>query len=190
MIAQSPLCPARVRKMTGSCALLEHRFIRHGFWTRLPHHTLLLYLFLVLVADRNGLSYYRFEKICALLQLALDDYLSARNALIKKDLMAFDGPLLQVLSLPATPVLEPASPRHRTQHMAHADPATIRHSIRDSLGADHDGPTHELRVAPSRPCRPVGAHNRPGPRSSPTNPQPISGRSHPPPAAAPQAPSA
>jgi hypothetical protein len=33
----------------------------------------LLYTFLVLVADRNGLSYYSFDKICALLQLSLDE---------------------------------------------------------------------------------------------------------------------
>ena len=73
MIEKSPLCPERVRKITGSFAFLEHRFVRDAFWTSLSHHELLLYLFLVLVADRNGLSYYSFDKICGLLQLSLDD---------------------------------------------------------------------------------------------------------------------
>jgi hypothetical protein len=95
-------------------------------------------VFLVLVADRNGLSYYSFDKICALLQLSLDDYLLARNALIKKDLIVFDGHLFQVLSLPLTPVRQPARPLHSAPHMAQADPATIRQIIRNSLGADHD----------------------------------------------------
>lgn len=138
MIEKTPLCPQRVRKITGSFAFLEHRFVRDGFWTSLTHHELLLYIFLVLVADRSGLSYYSFDKICALLQLSLDDYLIARNALIKKDLIAFDGHLFQVLALPAHPVLHPPAPLHSAQQMAQADPATIRQLIRNSLGADHD----------------------------------------------------
>jgi hypothetical protein len=138
MIEKSSLCPERVRKITGSFAFLDHRFLRDGFWTSLTHHELLLYVFLVLVADRNGLSYYSFDKICALLQVSLDDYLVARNALIHKDLMAFDGHLFLVLSLPPHPVLQPARPLHRTQDMAQADPATIRQIIRNSLGATHD----------------------------------------------------
>ena len=138
MIEKSPLCPERVRKITGSFAFIEHRFIRDGFWSSLSQHELLLYVFLVLVADCNGLSYYSFDKICALLQLSLDDYLLARNALIKQDLIAFDGHLFQVLSLPLTPVRQPARPLHSAPHMAQADPATIRQIIRNSLGADHD----------------------------------------------------
>jgi hypothetical protein len=138
MIAKSPLCPERVRTITGSFAFLEHRFVRDGFWSSLSQHELLLYVFLVLVADRHGLSYYSFDKICVLLQLSLDDYLMARNALIQKDLIAFDGHLFQVLSLPPQPVLQPARPLHSAQHMAQADPATIRRLIRDSLGANYD----------------------------------------------------
>jgi hypothetical protein len=138
MIEKSPLCPERVRKITGSFAFLEHRFLREGFWSSLSQHELLLYVFLVLVADRNGLSYYSFDKICSLLQCSLDDYLLARNALIHKDLIVFDGHVFQVLSLPPTPVRQPARPLHSAQQMAQADPATIRHIIRNSLGGDHD----------------------------------------------------
>lgn len=98
----------------------------------------MLYTFLVLVADRKGLSYYSFDKICALLQLSLDGYLVARNALIQQDLIAFDGHLLQVLSLPSTPVRTPHTLLQSAPQMAQADPATIRRLIRDSLGADDD----------------------------------------------------
>ena len=138
MIEKRPLCPERVRKITGSFAFLEHRFVRDGFWTSLSHHELWRSIFLVLVGDRNGLSYDSFDKLCTLLPVSLDDYLVARNALIHTDRIAFDGHLFQVLSLPPTPVLQPARPLHSVQQMAQADPATIRQIIRNSLGADHD----------------------------------------------------
>jgi len=138
MIEKSPLCPERVRTITGSFAFLAHRFLRDGFWATLSQHALLLYVFLVLVADRKGLSYYSFDKICTLLQLSLDDYLVARNALIQQDLIAFDGHLFQVLALPSTPVRTPQTLLQSAPQRVQADPATIRRLIRDSLGADYD----------------------------------------------------
>lgn len=138
MIEKSPLGPERVRTITGSFAFIEHRFLRDGFWASLGQHELLLYVFFVLVGDRNGLSYYSYDKICTLLQFSLDDYIVARNALIHKDLIAFDGHLFQVLSLPPTPVREQPRPLQNPSQMEQADPATIRRLIRDSLGADDD----------------------------------------------------
>lgn len=134
MIEKSPLCPRRVRKIAGSFAFIEHRFLREGFWETLSHHELLLYLFLVLVADRNGLSYYGFDKICTLLRICTDEYLLARDALIKKDLIAFDGHLFQVLSLPQSPVVEKPKPLSTQKDMTRKDPATIRQLIVKSLG--------------------------------------------------------
>ena len=103
MITKTTLEPERVRKTTGSFAFIEHRFLQSGFFAALNHHELLLYLFLVLVSDRFGLSYYAYDSICCLLQLTLDDYIQARDTLLKKDLIAFDGTLFQVLELPAKP---------------------------------------------------------------------------------------
>ena len=71
-----------------------------GFLASLNQKELLLYLFFVIASDRNGLSFYSYDNICTLLQLNLDEYIAARNALIEKDLIAFDGTLFQVLSLP------------------------------------------------------------------------------------------
>ena len=75
-----------------------------GSGPRLDQHQLLLYVFLIIVSDRNGLSYYSYDKICTLLKIAVDDYIVARDALIEKDLIGFDGHLFQVLSLPQQPV--------------------------------------------------------------------------------------
>jgi hypothetical protein len=138
MIEKKPLCPERLRKIGGSFAFIEHRFLRDGFFASLSHHELLLYFFLILVADRNGLSYYSFDKICTLLQVSTDQYLLARNCLILKDLLAFDGHLFQVLSLPEKPVIEPSKPLKTAEQMEQADPATIHHIIKSALRGDHD----------------------------------------------------
>jgi hypothetical protein len=133
VIEKTPLCPERVRKIRGSFAFIEHRFLKDGFFAALSQHELLLYVFLVLVADRQGLSYYGFDKICTLLSISCDDYVAARNSLIEKDLLAFDGRLYQVLSLPVKPhTFRPELLRTR-EDMNKADPATIRRLIVKSL---------------------------------------------------------
>ena len=138
MIEKTPLYPQRLRKITGSFAFIEHRFLRDGFFEILTHHELLLYLFLVLVADRKGLSYYSYDKICTLLRLSLNEYIYARDALIQKDLIAFDGHLYQVLCLPQNHIVQRAPPLKTQKDMVQRDPATIRQLIVNSIGGDHD----------------------------------------------------
>ena len=134
MIIKKVLYPDRLRKISGSFAFIEHRFLRDGFWDALNHHQLLLYLFLVVVADRNGLSYYSYDKICTLLKISVDDYILARDALIDKDLIAFDGSLFQVLSLPQKPCQSDPTALNSTKDMQTHDPATINQLIKKSLG--------------------------------------------------------
>ncbi|TES92335.1 MAG: hypothetical protein E3J94_02730 [Desulfobacteraceae bacterium] len=137
MITKTALDQDRVRKIAGSFAFVEHRFLRSGFFSVLTHHELLLYVFLVLVADRNGLSYYSYDKICILLKITLDDYIIARDGLIEKDLIAFNGHLFQVLSLPKQPPQDLAPLKNSDDMQAH-DPATIEQIITKSMGANHD----------------------------------------------------
>jgi hypothetical protein len=101
MIIKKIINPDRIRKIKGGFSFIPHRFITDGFLASLSQTELLLYLFLVLVSDRNGLSYYAYDSICSLLRLTLDDYIQARNGLLKMDLIAFDGIVYQVLELPA-----------------------------------------------------------------------------------------
>ncbi len=138
MIQKSPLCPNRIRKITGSFAFIEHRFLRDGFFESLGHHELLLYVFLILVSDRNGLSYYAYDRICTLLRISVDDYILARDGLIKKDLIAFDGYLYQVLSLP-NKAADFTNPLLKTrEEMESNDPATIHQLIRHDLEKKHE----------------------------------------------------
>jgi hypothetical protein len=103
MVRKKILNPARVRCIDGGFGFIPHKLITDGFVAALRPHELLLYFFLVLVADRHGLSYYAYDSICSLLSMDLDRYIEARNGLIDKDLIAFDGTLFQVLSLPDRP---------------------------------------------------------------------------------------
>lgn len=130
MTNRKPLVCNRIRKIDGSFAWISHRFLRSGFFTSLTHHELLLYFFLVLVADRQGLSYYHYDKICSLLAISVDEYIMARDSLINKDLLAFDGTFFQVLSLPRMPVDQPARLLKTSDDMETSDPATIRQIIR------------------------------------------------------------
>jgi hypothetical protein len=100
MIKKKVLNPTRVRKINGGFSFIPHRFVVDGFLAALGQNELLLYLFLVLVSDRNGLSFYSYDTICTLLELSLDEYIASRNSLMDKDLIAFDGTLFQVLDLP------------------------------------------------------------------------------------------
>ena len=101
MIRKKILAPDRIRQIEGSFGFIPHRFLADGFLATLNQHELLLYLFLILVADRYGLSFYSYNSICSLLGLTADQYQKARNGLIGKDLIAFGGTIFQVLSLPA-----------------------------------------------------------------------------------------
>ena len=100
MIAKKILNPDRLRHIKGGFSFIPHRFLTDGFLASLSQTELLLYLFLVLVGDRHGVSFYAYDSICTLLQFSLEDYIEARNGLIDKDLIAFDGAIFQVLDLP------------------------------------------------------------------------------------------
>jgi hypothetical protein len=133
MMEKTPIIPQRVRRINGNFAFIEHRFLRDGFWSSLDHQELLLYLFLVMVGDRRGVSFYCYDRICNLLGVSVDDYIVARNILIKKDLIAFDGKFFQVLSLPEK-LVATSRPLTNQEEMEKRDPATIHQLIADSLG--------------------------------------------------------
>jgi len=135
MIKKKIINSQRVRRIDGGFSFIPHRFLTDGFLASLRQQELLLYVFLVLAADRHGLSYYSDDRICLLLQLSADQYITARDALIKKDLIAFDGTLFQILDLPPKPLPKSAVLRRSK----HENPVPIAQLIQQSLkGIGHE----------------------------------------------------
>ena len=124
MIKKKILNPDRIRRIDGGFSFIPHRFICDGFLSALQQKELLLYLFLVIVSDRHGLSFYSYDTICTLLKIELDQYINARDGLIDKDLIAFDGTVFQVLELPATPDLS-AMNKHADRNRRSEKPVSI-----------------------------------------------------------------
>ena len=97
----------RIRKIEGSFSWIDHRFITAGFLQDLSTMEILLYLFMVAVSDRNGISFYHDDRVCSILKIPLTSLGEARQSLIMRSLIAYEPPLYQVLSLPPHPVSPP-----------------------------------------------------------------------------------
>ncbi len=108
MTVKRLLFPDRVRKIEGSFSWIDHRFITEGFLRDLSTLEILLYLFLVAVSDRNGLSFYHDDRIATLLKIDLPALGRTREGLIRRSLIAYESPLYQVLSLPPKPIPLPS----------------------------------------------------------------------------------
>jgi hypothetical protein len=120
MLLKRLLDPTRVRKIQGSFSWIDHRLITGGFLADLSTIEILLYLFLVAVSDRHGLSFYHQDKIASLLKIDLVSLGNAREGRMQRSLLAYESPLYQIFSLPARPVapLPPEEIRVRQQQAA------------------------------------------------------------------------
>ena len=132
MLSKKIINPHRVRHIERGFSFIPHRFLTGGFLASLEQKEILLYLFLVLVSDRYGLSFYSDDAISSLLQLGLDELYETTDGLIEKDLIDFDGTVYQVLDLPPKPLhsvpigLDPKSDRKQYRHQ-------VRNLIQQSL---------------------------------------------------------
>jgi len=103
MISKQPIVPERIRHISGSFSWIDHCILTNGFLNAMTRHEILLYFFLVLVGDKNGVSFYSYDQICQLLKLEVTDYMEARDRLIQRSLLAYQQGRFQVLELPQQP---------------------------------------------------------------------------------------
>lgn len=99
MIQKHPICPERIRKVPKQFSWLDHRLVRDHYIDRCSHSAAALYLFLVTVADAQGLSYYSDLVISQRLDMDTNTLAQTRKELIRIGLIAYQKPLYQVLAL-------------------------------------------------------------------------------------------
>jgi hypothetical protein len=99
MVNKRPICPHRLRTTPPQFSWVDHRLVRDGHIDPLSHAAAALYLFLVTVADAQGLSYYSDRTLCRRLALSEHGLETARGELLECDLVAYQQPLYQVLAL-------------------------------------------------------------------------------------------
>lgn len=95
------LRPDRLRRVEPPFGWIPFRILTSGLLQQLGPPTKLLYFFLCLVADGRGISFYGDRRLQDLLALSSDELDHARAELCQRDLLAFDGRVYQLLSLPA-----------------------------------------------------------------------------------------
>ncbi len=104
------LIPARRRRVPAQFSWVDQRLVRERHVGRCGAHALALYLFLITVADAQGLSYYGDDAIAERLGWSAAQVHAARAELLRADLIAFRRPLYQVLSLDGIePIADPPS---------------------------------------------------------------------------------
>jgi hypothetical protein len=94
-----PISLAKLRTVPKQFSWVDQRLVRERYIDQLSHEACALYLFLVTVADAQGLSFYSEQSLCQRLSMTPAVLCQARQALITRALVAYQSPLYQVLGL-------------------------------------------------------------------------------------------
>jgi hypothetical protein len=98
-----PISLAKLRRIPPQFSWVDQRLVRDRYIDQLSPQACALYLFLITVADAQGLSYYAASSLGQRLSLTSAERHQARQALITRGLIAYQPPLYQVLALDVTP---------------------------------------------------------------------------------------
>lgn len=128
------LRPEALRRIPRQFSWIDPRLVSDHHIERCDEAALAVYLFLVTVADAQGLSYYGDAKLAKSLSMPAARFEKARADLIRLNLIAYAAPLYQVLAL------DPPSPR------------------REAGARDLQAPLERIRAAFADP--PAGEKNR------------------------------
>lgn len=88
------------REMEYPFGWIPRKFVTDGIMKVLSGEEILLYIFLAIVSDNCGISYYGDKRICGLTGLTNEALLNARFMLEKKGFIAYKKPFYHVLKMP------------------------------------------------------------------------------------------
>jgi len=83
-----------------SYSIIDHQILHGRYLHRLSHEAMALYLFLVVVGDRQGRSFYSDRSITEILRLSPPKLDQAREELIQEGLISYRRPYWEVKNLP------------------------------------------------------------------------------------------
>lgn len=98
-IPKAPFVRDRIRSVSPGFGWVDHRLVRDHYVERCSHGALSLYLFLVVVADGEGVSWWSERSLSGRLAMDADRLRQARAELEAADLIAYQAPVWQVLQL-------------------------------------------------------------------------------------------
>ena len=128
------LCPERLRRVPKAFSWIDHRLVRDRHISRCSPEALALYLFLVTVADAEGLSYYSDPAVGRLLDMNESALASARRELCRVGLIVYRNPLYQVLSLDNPEAGLPLRPRRSPGGNGGGEAVSIGEVLRQAMG--------------------------------------------------------
>ena len=94
-----PISLAKLRQVSQQFSWVDQRLVREHYIDQLSHAACALYLFLLTVADAQGLRFYSERSLCQRLSMTPAVLRQARQALIACALVAYQSPLYQVRSI-------------------------------------------------------------------------------------------
>ena len=125
-----------------SYSIVDHRLLHGGFLARLTHRALALYLFLCVVGDLDGRSFYSDQSVCKILRFSFTETISARSELIRAGLIDYRSPYWWVKSLshPAkTLSTHFPAPSGRSRKITHCDSRKTHNDLTPIRGIVPDG---------------------------------------------------
>lgn len=124
------LRPERLRQVPAQFSWIDQALVQRHLIDRCDARAAALYLFLVTVADAQGLSYYGSSSLTQRLHLSDEELSAARQQLIDLELVAFSAPLYQVLAISGTT----AAPRSASTPPTTTTTTTSAPAARDTGG--------------------------------------------------------
>ena len=95
------LAPDRLRRVPRQFSWIDQRLLWDRHFKRCSVSAWGLYLFLLVVGDARGLSYYSDASVCGWLSVSGEELAELRHELLTAGVIAYQAPLYQVLSLGA-----------------------------------------------------------------------------------------
>ncbi len=97
---KEPIIPERIRRLPkAGWSWIDRRFLREHA-SSLGRDATFLYFFLAAVSDKHGMSFWSDAAVAVRLRISEENVVKAREELELYDLITYDSPLYQVLSLP------------------------------------------------------------------------------------------